>query len=207
MDGEDQQLVERLKSGDESAFREIVSRYNASMLRVARAFVKSDDIAEEVVQETWMHLYNGIGRFEGRSSFKTWLFTILRNRARTRGTREARTRPFSSVASSSEDRNAPGFDVDRTEPRDNWITPPNYAELSSPSDDVLRVELFDEVQTALEKLPENQKMVVTLRDLLGWSSPEVQDYLKVSEANQRVLLHRGRARMRKELAGYMAAED
>ncbi|MEO1174708.1 MAG: sigma-70 family RNA polymerase sigma factor [Myxococcota bacterium] len=207
MDEREADLVSRLQAGDEAAFREIVSRYNDSMVRVARAFVKSDDVAEEVVQETWMHVYNGIGRFEGRSSFKTWLFTILRNRARTRGTREARTRPFSSLGSKAEDGEERSFDADQLDPQDNWVTPPSYAELSSPSDDSLRAELFQEVQVGLEKLPENQRMVVTLRDLLGWSSTDVQDYLEVSEANQRVLLHRGRARLRKELTGYMSAGE
>ncbi|MEM6531914.1 MAG: sigma-70 family RNA polymerase sigma factor [Myxococcota bacterium] len=206
-DDRESDLVTRLKNGDEAAFREIVSQHNDSMLRVARAFVKSDDVAEEVVQETWMHVYNGIGRFEGRSSFKTWLFTILRNRARTRGTREARTRPVSSRGSRSDEGEERSVDVDQFDPEDNWVTPPSYSELSSPSDDSLRAELFQEVQVGLEKLPENQRMVVTLRDLLGWSSNDVQDYMEISEANQRVLLHRGRARLRKELTGYMAAGE
>ncbi|MEM6730289.1 MAG: RNA polymerase sigma factor [Myxococcota bacterium] len=200
---QDEELVQQLKQQDEAAFREIVLRYGESMHRVARAFVKSDDVADEVVQETWMHVYNGIARFEGRSSLKTWLFTILRNRARTRGAREARTRPFSSMSSTHEGEER-SFDADQFDPQDNWVTPPSYQELSSPSDDSLRGELFTEVQTGLEKLPENQRMVVTLRDLLGWSSSDVQDYMEISEANQRVLLHRGRARLRKELAGYMA---
>ena len=201
---DEQELVARLRAHDDGAFREIVDRYGDSMRRVARAFVKSDDVADEVVQETWLHVYNGIDRFEGRSSLKTWLFTILRNRARTRGAREDRTRPFSSLASTSKEGEERQLEVDQFDPQDNWVTPPSYEQISSPSDDSLRTELFEEVQTGLEKLPENQRMVVTLRDLLGWSSTDVQDYMEISEANQRVLLHRGRARLRKELAGYMA---
>lgn len=204
MSSNEQELVARLRDHDDAAFKEIVDRYGDSMRRVARAFVKSDDVADEVVQETWLHVYNGIGRFEGRSSLKTWLFTILRNRARTRGVREDRTRPFSSLGSGGEDGEERQVGVDQFEPEDNWVTPPTFEQLSSPADNSLRTELFQEVETGLAKLPENQKMVVTLRDLLGWSSSDVQDYMEISEANQRVLLHRGRARLRKELAGYMA---
>lgn len=204
---QDEELVARLRAHDDAAFREIVKRYGDSMHRVARAFVKSDDVADEVVQETWLHVYNGIDRFEGRSSFKTWLFTILRNRARTRGAREDRTRPFSALSGATQEGEERSVDADQFDPEDNWVTPPGYEQLSSPSDDSLRAELFHEVQAGLEKLPENQRMVVTLRDLLGWSSNDVQDYMEISEANQRVLLHRGRARLRKELAGYMAEPD
>lgn len=204
MSARDEELVQRLKEGDEEAFRRAVATHHESMRRVARAFVKSDDVADEVVQETWLHVYNGIHKFEGRSSFKTWLFTILRNRARTRGSREARSRPFSAIG---EERSGekPSVDVDSFDPRDNWVTPPSFAELSSPADDTLRDELYREVDAGLKDLPENQKMVVTLRDLLGWSSEEVRDYMNISEANQRVLLHRGRSRLRKALAGYMSA--
>ena len=204
MSSNEQELVARLRDHDDAAFKEIVDRYGDSMRRVARAFVKSDDVADEVVQETWMHVYNGIGRFEGRASLKTWLFTILRNRARTRGVREDRTRPFSSLGSGGEDGEERQVGVDQFEPEDNWVTPPTFEQLSSPADNSLRTELCQEGETGLAKLPENQKMVVTLRDLLGWSSSDVQDYMEISEANQRVLLHRGRARLRKELAGYMA---
>lgn len=196
----DDDLVAGLRAREEDAFREAVSRYQASMKRVARAFVRSDDVADEVVQETWLQALNGIDRFEGRSSFKTWLFTILRNRAQTRGSREARSRPFSAMGASNE------VDADTFDREANWLLPPSVTELSSPSDDTLRDELFREVEMGLSELPENQRMVVTLRDLLGWSSEEVRDYMEISEANQRVLLHRGRSRLRKFLSGYLSAE-
>ena len=191
----DEELVRRLQARDESAFRELVTRYQSHLVAVARTHVSTRASAEEVVQETWIGVIRGIDRFEGRSSFKTWLFRIVSNRAKTRGVSERRTVPFSSL---STDDDGPSVDVERfdnmgmwrTEPAD-WGTSP-LAKLTG--DETLRF-----VDETLQAFPENQRMVVTLRDRQGWTSAEVCDALGITEANQRVLLHRGRSRLRAAL--------
>lgn len=177
----DAALVAGLRAGNERAFEQLIDRYYSSMLRVATGFVRSREEAEEVIQETWIAVFSGVHRFEGKSSFRTWLFRILVNRARTRARREARTLPFSVVGNLAEN---------ESDPRDA-------------SARVLDRELRTAIAAALETLPADQRTVVNLRDVEGWTAGEVCDALEISAANQRVLLHRGRVRMRAALLPYV----
>src|SRR3954469_7907246 len=173
----DAELVARLRDGDESAFVELIDAYGATMLRVAQMFVKDRGTAEEVVQETWLAVLNGIERFEGRSSLKTWLFRILTNRAKTRGQRDGRVVPFSSLAGAGED-NEPSVDPDRFLGPDSrtpgaWAAPPR----AWPEEKVLEHETLGVIKTAIEQLPDAQREVIRLRDIEGWSPMEVADAL------------------------------
>jgi RNA polymerase sigma-70 factor (ECF subfamily) len=184
----DDELVRRLRAGDESAFAELVNAYHPSMVRLAQSFVPSRAIAEEVAQETWVAVLKGIDGFEGRSSLKTWIFHILANRARSIGAREQRSSPVDFGEEGSVDRR-------RFDEKGSWSDPPRHW-----SDEVVERlssgPFLAQVQAALADVPESQRAVVTLRDLDGLSSKEVCDVLGISEANQRVLLHRGRSRIR-----------
>jgi RNA polymerase sigma-70 factor (ECF subfamily) len=192
----DDDLVRRLRSGDESAFAEVVDAYHSSMVRLAQTFVSSRAVAEEVTQDTWLAVLKGIGRFEGRSSLKTWIFRILSNRARSTGVREQRTTPVDVSDEAAVDRRR--FDAGGA-----WSDPPAHW-----SDEVVdRLSsgpLVAQVRAAISDLPESQRAVVTLRDLDGLSSKEVCDVLQISEVNQRVLLHRGRSRIRARLEDELA---
>ncbi len=189
---DDAQLVGRLRAGDETAFETLVGRYHTSLLRLAETMVPTRAIAEEVVQETWLGVVRGIGRFEGRSSLRTWLFHILLNRARSTGAREARR------ASGPADW-VPAVDPGRFGPDGTWADPPTPW-----SDEVeerlTAMTLADRVRSRIAELPEQQRQVVTLRDLEGVDAADVCELLGLSEANQRVLLHRGRSRLRHMLA-------
>lgn len=197
------ELVARLRAGDEDAFAELVDLYGASLLGVARLYVKDRAAAEEVVQETWLGVLQGIDRFEGRSSLKTWIFRILTNRAKTRGERESRTVPFSALAGGDE----PSVDPDRflgpeaTEPG-AWASPPR----DWPQDRLLERETLDVIEMAIEKLPDAQREVIRLRDMAGWSAGEVAGALEISDGNQRVLLHRARSKVRAALESYLDPE-
>ncbi len=177
------------------------------MTRVARSFVASDDVADEVVQEAWLAVIRGIDGFERRSSLKTWIFHILVNRARSRGARERRTTPFSALERADEV-DGPTVDPDRFFGRDHpfagyWCVPSNrFFEL--PDELLLAAEGRGVVQRAVEDLPERQREVIRLRDIDGWDAEEVCDLLGLSAANQRVLLHRARARVRSLLEDYYA---
>ena len=203
----DHDLVERLRGGDESAFAELIDAYGATMLRVAQMYVRDRATAEEVVQETWLAVLNGIDRFEGRSSLKTWLFRILTNRAKTRGEREGRMVPFSSLAGASDEAGEPSVDPDRFLGPDSpapgaWAAPPR----AWPQDKVLERETLDVIRMAIEQLPEAQREVIRLRDVEGWSPMEVADALEISDGNQRVLLHRARSKVRAALEMYLNPE-
>jgi RNA polymerase sigma-70 factor (ECF subfamily) len=195
----DEQLVEALRAGDEQAFQELVHRHHGSLLRVARNYVPTAAIAEEVVQDTWLAVLDGIDRFRGASSVKTWIFRILTNRAMTRGARERRTVPFSSLRSTEEDE-GPTVSADRFTADGSWAVAPRPFEL--PEDRVGLLELRAHLRDALADLPERQRVVVGLRDVEGLTSEEVCDLLDLSPENQRVLLHRGRARLQAALASY-----
>ena len=192
----DDDLLRRLRAGDASAFAELVDTYHSSMVRLAQTFVSSRAIAEEVTQDTWLAVVKGIDRFEGRSSLKTWVFRILANRARSTGAREQRTTPVDLSDESTVDRRR--FDAGGA-----WADPPAHW-----SDEIVdRLSsgpLVAEVRAAVSELPESQRAVVTLRDLEGLSSKEVCEVLEISEANQRVLLHRGRSRVRARLEDELA---
>jgi RNA polymerase sigma-70 factor (ECF subfamily) len=200
----DHDLVERLRDGDESAFVQLIDMYGATMLRVAQMYVRDRASAEEVVQETWLAVLNGIDRFEGRSSLKTWLFRILTNRAKTRGQRDGRMVPFSALAGASGDADEPSVDPDRFLGLDSptpgaWAAPPR----AWPEDKILQRETLGVIQMAIEELPDAQREVIRLRDVEGWSPMEVTDALEITDGNQRVLLHRARSKVRAALEMYL----
>jgi RNA polymerase sigma-70 factor, ECF subfamily len=198
---EEAELVARLRSGDERAFEALVARYHATMLTVARTYVKTRAVAEEVVQDAWVGVLRGLDHFEGRSSLKTWILRILVNTAMTRGGREARTVPFSSLAPEE----APEAAVDPERFRGagdgfpgHWKSyPADWGSL--PEERLLGRETVDVVKRAIEELPAAQRAVITLRDIQGCDAEEVCEALNVSDGNQRVLLHRARSRVRAAL--------
>lgn len=191
---EDVELVARLRAGDEQAFVQLVSRHHAAMLRLASSFVSSPAIAEEVVQDTWLGVLRGIDGFAGRSSFRTWLLRILVNRARSTGVREHRTVAVGDAG--------PVVDRSRFDASGAWMSPPQH--WIEDSDDRMQAQaLAGHIQKTLSELPARQREVVVLRDVDGLSSHEVCDVLDISDANQRVLLHRGRSHIRQSLEAEM----
>jgi RNA polymerase sigma-70 factor (ECF subfamily) len=204
----EEDLVSALRGGDEAAFREVVREWHSSLLRVAQIFVPSRSVAEEVVGDTWLRVLGALDRFEGRSSLKTWVFRILVNTAKTRAQREGRTIPFSALQDAARVPEA-AVEPERFLPEDHdrypghWATPP--AEL--PEDRLLANETRERIAAAIDELPANQRAVISLRDVEGWSSEEVRNALDVSEVNQRVLLHRARARVRSALEAYLAPPE
>ena len=180
---------------------ELVNAYDAPLRRLARTFVRTDALADDVVQETWLAVIGGIDRFEERSSLKTWLFRILVNRARTRAVREARQVPFSSLAS-SEDQEGPAVDPSAFTAEGGWASPPPRLDVE-PETQLLAGELRGQLSDAVETLPEQQRTVILLRDFAGLDGPEVAESLGISEGNQRVILHRARTRVRDALADYV----
>lgn len=201
--GSEAELVAKLRSGDEHAFTTLVDRHHAAMRRLARSFVATDAAADEVVQDTWLVVLDGIAKFEERSSFKTWLFRILVNRARTKGAREARAVPASSIASHDhDDDDHPAVDPGRFDARGMWSVPPAPWHADTPEQRLLRRELVEALDQAIRELPERQRTIVVLRDVLGWTSEEVCNVLELEETNQRVLLHRARSRLRQTLDAY-----
>jgi RNA polymerase sigma-70 factor (ECF subfamily) len=201
----DERLLDRLRRRDVDAFAELVDGWSPGMIRMARSYVSTDASAQEVVQDTWLAVVRGLDRFEARSSLRTWVFSILRNLARSRGAREARTVPWPTLSDADGGNAGPVVDPGRFRgPDDPWprhwtpVGSPQRWE-PSPEDASLAAELRAELGGALAELPERQRTVVTLRDVHGWSSDEVCTALGLSEANQRVLLHRGRSRLRGRL--------
>ena len=178
--------------------------YNASLLRVAQIYVASRAVAEDVVQETWIGVLNGIDRFEGRSSLKTWIFRILTNIAKTRGQREGRTVPFSALERPDAVPEA-AVDADRFLPADHERWPGHWSSKPEPwpEERLLAAETREVVERAIEQLPPAQRAVISLRDVEGWSSEETRNALGVSETNQRVLLHRARSKLRQALEDYL----
>jgi RNA polymerase sigma-70 factor (ECF subfamily) len=196
-------LIAALRRGDEAAFMQLVREHGSTMLRVARMYVPTQALAEEVVQEAWVGVLNGIGRFEGRSSLKTWIFRILTNTAKTRGQREGRTVPFSALAADDD----PAVDADRflgddTRFPGHWAAPPRRWE-AQPETRLLTEEALDVVEQAIANLPPAQAAVITMRDVEGLEAEEVCNALDISETNQRVLLHRARSKVRQALEEYM----
>jgi RNA polymerase sigma-70 factor, ECF subfamily len=207
----DAPLVERLRTGDADAFAEIVRAWSPMMMHVARLYVSTDASAQEVVQEAWLAMIQGLDKFEGRSSLRTWMLAILGNIGRSRGVREARTVPLSSLGPVEDD--GPAVDPDRFRgPDDKW--PRNWTPLGkpqqwprSPEEETMAAESRTQLENGLAELPERQRTVVTLRDVHGLSSEEVSSLLGLSAGNQRVLLHRGRSRLRGLLEWHFASGE
>ena len=204
---EDLSLVERLLAGDEAAFMHLVDQLQPTMLRIARMYVSTTAVAEEVVQDAWLGVLRGLRSFEGRSSLRTWIFRILTNIAKTRGQREGRSLPFTSLA--GDDLDAPAVDPSRFDPPDggrgHWSTlPDDWSGI--PEERLLGHETLDVVGRAIASLPPMQAEVIRLRDALGWTSEEVRNALDLTETNQRVLLHRARAKVRSALERYLSDE-
>jgi len=203
---DDAALVERLLAGDEDAFRDLFDRYHSALVRLARSFVGQPSTAQEVAQETWLGVLKGIRAFEGCSSLKSWLFRILINQAKTRATREKRTVPFSEISNAEHDDD---FAVDPT--RFNaggmWADPPLPWQAETPESLMARKETRQLIAQALAALPANLRVVVTLRDVEGFDATEVCNILEISETNQRVLLHRGRSKLRRALEGQLERNE
>jgi len=200
---DDAALLDALERGSEAAYAALLDRYGTALRRVVRAYVGSQAVADEVVQETWLGVLTGLERFERRASVRTWIFSIAINRAKSRGRREARSVPFSAIEDGQ-----PSVDPDRFQPSegrwpDHWAIAPRPWE--DPERRLLALEGRERLRDALDRLPETQRLVVTLRDVEGFSAEEVCLLLGITPINQRVLLHRGRARLRRELEGYLAA--
>jgi RNA polymerase sigma-70 factor, ECF subfamily len=204
-DGNESLLVAALRRREEAAFAALVRRYHSLMLRVAYAQLKDTAACEEVVQETWLAVIKGIDSFQGRSSLRTWMFRILTYQASARLERDGRLIPFSALASADAVAAGPSVEPSRFFPRDHgprpyfWVSDPR----EWPEDALLAAEVRAMVAAAVRQLPDSQRVVITLRDLEGWAAGEVCEALGISDGNQRVLLHRARARVREALDGYL----
>lgn len=202
---EDLALVERLRAGDEAAFMTLVEQHQGPMLRIARMYVSTQAVAEEVVQDAWVGILKGLHQFRGRSSLRTWMYRIVANTAKTRGQREGRSVPFSSLAGDDD----AGPSVPETWFRGSsdpwpghWSTIPNDWR-GIPDGRLLAHETLRVIGRSLDELPPMQAEVIRLRDVQGWSAEEVREALDISEINQRVLLHRARSRVRRSLDEYL----
>lgn len=207
---DDGRTVDALRSGDESTFAQLVHEHGVALVRVARIYVSSAAVAEEVVQETWIAVLKGIDRFEGRSSLKTWIFRILTNIAKTRAQREGRTLPFSALERPGVVGEA-AVDADRFHDSEHPRWPGHWASHPQswdrlPEERLLGDETTAVIQRAIEQLPSTQRAVISLRDIDGWSAEEVCNALEVSETNQRVLLHRARSKVRLALEDYLSED-
>jgi RNA polymerase sigma-70 factor, ECF subfamily len=196
----DAALVDALRGGNERAFAQLVDSHHRALLHMAQLYVRDRSVAEEVVQETWLAVFEGIDGFESRSSLKTWIYRILTNRAKTRAQRERRQLPFSALTGDDE----PEVDETRFRPIDDprfqqqWAAPPR----AWPHEGILARETVNQLRNAVAQLPAAQQVIVGLRDIDGWSSDEVCEALEITPGNQRVLLHRARSRLRKALEDY-----
>jgi RNA polymerase sigma-70 factor (ECF subfamily) len=194
----DQDLLDRVRAGEEQAFMDLVCRHQAALVRLARTYVSSNAVAEEVTQDTWLAVLRGLAHFEGRSTFRTWLLQILVNRARSTGVREHRSVAVGDAG--------PVVDASRFDASGAWMSPPQH--WVEDSDERLAAEsLAGPIRSALDELPPRQREVVLLRDVDGLSAEEVCDVLQISEANQRVLLHRGRSGLRGALEDELGGHE
>lgn len=207
MSAEDHRLLAALRGGDEQSFTAIVTRYHEMMVRLAMAYVPSRAVAEDVAQEAWLGVLQGLDRFEGRCSMKSWIFTILTNRARTRGQREGRSAPFSSITAAGGE-NESAVDMDRffstgqNGTAGRWVSQPtNWDEM--PEERLMGSEVRAVVTAAVEGLPQSQQAVITLRDIEGFSAEEACNVLGITETNQQVLLHRARSKVRRAVEAYL----
>jgi RNA polymerase sigma-70 factor (ECF subfamily) len=200
-------VVERLRAGDETTFMMLVEEHQAAMLRIARMYVSSRAVAEEVVQEAWLGIVKGLDRFEGRSSLRTWMYRIVSNVAKTRGQRERRSIPFSAL-SGDEDEPAVDptwFQAATEQFPGGWRAFPDDWR-GIPEERLVAHETLTRIASAIDALPPLQAEVIRMRDVLGWTSEEVRNALDLSETNQRVLLHRARSHVRRELDAYLMEE-
>jgi RNA polymerase sigma-70 factor (ECF subfamily) len=202
------ELVAALRRGDEGAFMALVDSYHAKMVRLARSFVGDAMVAEEVAQEAWLGVLRGMDRFEGRSSLQTWIFTILTNCARTRAQREQRMVPFADLFSEDAE-GEPAVEAGRFQQEGRWRGhwaqfPSNWDEI--PEERILAQETLSLVQQAIDLLPPAQRTVILLRDVEGLKSEEICNILQIGESNQRVLLHRARAKVQRALARYLSED-
>jgi len=202
----DAALLDGLRAGDERAFAELVRRHGPALLRHARTFVQGAAAAEDVVQETWLAVVTGVERFEGRALLRTWLYGIVANRARTRAKREGRSIPFSALASAELHEGFHAVDAERFVQHDRWRGQWSVASEPWPDEQVQSAETLAFVADAIDELPPAQREVVRLRDVEGWHATEVCAALGLSAGNQRVLLHRGRARLRAALEGHLGSQ-
>lgn len=204
---DDAELARRVLAGDRQAFEALVARHGGPLLRFALTFVRSVAAAEEVVQDTWMAVLDGLPRFEGRSSLKTWMFRIVANRARTRLERDGRTVPFSALgAGGGEDPEGPAVAPERFDATGHWREPVEAWTEESPERLVLRAETREVLESAIADLPASQRAVLVLRDVEGLGPEETCGLLELTEVNQRVLLHRARTRVRLAVARHMKGE-
>jgi RNA polymerase sigma-70 factor (ECF subfamily) len=192
----DAALLKRLRAGDQAAFATLLDRHGGALLRLARTFVKVPAVAEEVVQDTWLAALDGLAGFEGRSSLRTWLFRILANRARTRAVKEGRSVPWSSLGPQDD---GPAVDPESFQADGHWREPVTGWTEDDPERLVLGAETRAAIEAAIAALPEGQRAVITLRDVEGVEAEEACQILGLTETNQRVLLHRARARVRAAL--------
>lgn len=205
------QLIEMLRHGNEDAFVALIEQYHAPMLRLAMIYVSEPTVAEEVVQEAWIGVLQGLNRFEGRSSLKTWIFRILTNCAKTRALNEKRSVPFSSLTDLEANFDEPAVDPDRFTSADSpqpghWVSAPaNWDDV--PEQRFLSQETYACIVSATEALPPNQRIVITLHDIEGWTTEEICNVLGISETNQRVLLHRARSKVRRALEQYFNEKE
>jgi RNA polymerase sigma-70 factor (ECF subfamily) len=209
---DDQALLAALRNGDEYAFVHLLDRYGGMMVRLALIYVPSRAVAEEVVQETWLAVFQGLSRFEERSSLKTWMLRILTNRAKTRGEREGRSVPFSALEDRDLVPTEPAVAADRFLPPDHERWPGHWSSAPQrwdalPEQQLLAQETRAYIDTTIMALPVNQRIVITLRDIDGLSADEVCSMLTISESNQRVLLHRARSKVRAALEHYLTAAE
>ncbi|MFN8454938.1 MAG: sigma-70 family RNA polymerase sigma factor [Anaerolineae bacterium] len=206
--GDELRLVEALRGGDETAFAWLINQYHTSLVRLAQIYVTSAAVAEEVAQEAWLGVLQGLNNFEGRSSLKTWIFRILTNRAKTRGQREARSVPFSDLEDPELGEAEPAVEPERFNPPHHPRWPHHWAVAPAswetiPEQHFLSQETRAYLEQAIAELPPSQRQVIMLRDIEGWTSDEVCTVLGLSEANQRVLLHRARSKVRRALEKYL----
>jgi RNA polymerase sigma-70 factor (ECF subfamily) len=200
---DESEIIARLRARDEAAFMELVDRHHAQLLRLARRYLHDESAAEEVVQETWLAVLNGIGRFEGRSSLRTWIFRILTNQAFTRRSKDARRElPFSALALAEAEDAGPTVEPERF--RGFWpvngtwrAAPQEWGQ--SPEDLAIGAETRSAILAAIDALPTAQATVITLRDVQGFTGEETAEALGITLNNQRVLLHRARAKVRAAL--------
>ncbi len=198
-------VLERLRGGDERAFESLIDQHTPAMLRLALLYVPTRAVAEEVVQETWLAVVRGIGSFQARSSLRTWIFRILVNKAKSSGMGEPQNLPLGDEAEGDEaERSVVNPARFSRPPRGYWSSPPNHWD-ELPEDRLLARETMAFIERAIETLPRGQQAVFKLRDVEHWTSAEVCEALGLTVANQRVLLHRARARMRTAIEEYFDA--